>query len=117
MKLGWADYATVQAYCGNQSGNKLTSNSSGNALPQSSQLAEPLWTDSGPKSGISVHELTSTLNNNNKKAQAGNEWLNSLPKFLQARKKPPQSSMTTHNMPLNSICTNHFHSLTHGSDT
>ena len=32
-----------------------------NTRPQSSQIAEPLWTDLGPKSGISVHELISTL--------------------------------------------------------
>ena len=35
-------------------GNELTDSSSGNARPQSSQLAEPLWTDPGLKSGISV---------------------------------------------------------------
>ena len=31
-----------------------------NLLPQSSQLAEPTWTDPGIKSGISVRELIST---------------------------------------------------------
>ena len=41
-------------------GNKLTSNSSGNTQPQSSQLTEPLWTDPGLKSGIGVHKLIST---------------------------------------------------------
>ena len=50
-----ADYAAVQAECGNQSGNELTRNSSGNTLLQSSQLSEPLWTDPGLKSGISVY--------------------------------------------------------------
>ena len=30
-------------------------------LGQSSQLAEPLWTELGLKSGISVRDLTSTL--------------------------------------------------------
>ena len=39
----WADYAFV-----------------GNTWPQSSQLAERLWTDPGLKSGISVHKLIST---------------------------------------------------------
>ena len=34
---------------------------SGNTRPQSSQLAEPLWTDPGIKSGISVREIISTL--------------------------------------------------------
>ena len=51
-----ADYAVVQAECGNLSGNELTRNSSGNTRSQSSQLAEPLWTDPGRKSGISVRE-------------------------------------------------------------
>ena len=37
---------------------ELTRNLSGNARPQSSQLAEPLWTDPVLKSGISVRELS-----------------------------------------------------------
>ena len=41
-KSEWADYAAVQAQCGNLSGNELTRNSSGNTRSQSSQLAEPL---------------------------------------------------------------------------
>ena len=48
-KSEWADYAAVQAQCGNQSGNQLTRNSSGNTRSQSSQLAEPLWTDPGQR--------------------------------------------------------------------
>ena len=60
-KSEWADYAAVQAECGNLSGNELTRNSSGNARSQSSQLAKPLWTDPGLKSGISLPELISTL--------------------------------------------------------
>ena len=60
-KSEWADYAAVQAECGNLSGNELTRNSSGNTRLQSSQLAEPLWTDPGLKSGISLHELISTF--------------------------------------------------------
>ena len=38
----------------------------GNTQPQSCQLAEPLWTDPGLKSGISVRELMS--NKKNKKS-------------------------------------------------
>ena len=38
-----------------------TLDSSGNTQLQSSQLAEPLWTDPGRKSGISLSELISTL--------------------------------------------------------
>ena len=71
------------------SGNELTRNSSGNIRPQSSQLAGPLWTDPGLKSGITVRKLISTLKKK-KKAQAGNGWSNILPKSSQARKKPPQ---------------------------
>ena len=83
-----ADYAAVQAECGNLSGNELTRNSSGNTRSQSSQLAEPLWTDPGLKSGISLHELISTLKKKKKKASAGNELSNMLPKSSHARKKP-----------------------------
>ena len=39
----------VQAQCGNLSENELTRNPSGNTPPQSSQLAEPLWSDPGLK--------------------------------------------------------------------
>ena len=55
-----ADYATVQAQCGNLSGNELICNLSGNIWPQSPQPAEPLWTDPGIKSEFSVRELIST---------------------------------------------------------
>ena len=65
-KSEWYDYAAVQALCGNLSGNQLTRNLSGNIQPQSSQLTEPLWTDSGLKSGISVRQLISTLKKQNK---------------------------------------------------
>ena len=56
-----ADYAAVQAECGNLSGNEPTCSSSGNTRSQSSQLAEPPWTDPGLNSGISLYELISTL--------------------------------------------------------
>ena len=59
-ELEWADYATVQAQCGNLSGNKLTRNLTGNIQPHLSQLTESLWTDPGIKSGISVRQLIST---------------------------------------------------------
>ena len=38
-------------------GNKLAHNLSGNTWPQLSQLAEPLWTHPGLKSGIDVHKF------------------------------------------------------------
>ena len=41
-------------------------------LGQSSRLAEPLWTDPGIKSGISVHELISTLKKRKKCRQGMN---------------------------------------------
>ena len=57
--------------------NMLTRNWSGNARSQSSEFAEPLWTDSGLKSGISVRELISTSKKKKKmkkkKALAGNK--------------------------------------------
>ena len=43
---------------------------SGNTRSQSSQLAEPLWTDPGLKSGISARELILTIK---KKKRAGEE--------------------------------------------
>ena len=57
----------------------------GNIRLQSSQLLELLRTDPGIKCGISVHELISTLKK--KKAQAGIECANLLPKSSQARIK------------------------------
>ena len=94
-KSEWADYA-VQVECGYLSGNELTRNSPGNNIrSQSSQLTEPLWTDPGLRSGISVRELISTLKKKLKKAQAGNELSNILPKILAREEKasttpPPQ---------------------------
>ena len=70
-KSEWADYATVQAQCGNISGKMLTHNLSGNTQLWSSQLAEPLWTYSGLKGEISVHELISIKRK--KKKAGGNE--------------------------------------------
>ena len=52
-KSEWADYAAVYALCGHPAGKELTRNSSRNTRPQSSQLAEHLWTNPGLKSGIS----------------------------------------------------------------
>ena len=63
--------AAVQAYCGNLSGNELTHNLPGNTRPQSSQLAESLWTDPSLNSGISVRELISTKKK--KKKSTGGE--------------------------------------------
>ena len=61
-----------------------------NIRQQSSQLSEPLWTDPGAKSGISVCKLISTFKKKQpKKVQAGNELSNILPKSSQVRKKPP----------------------------
>ena len=59
--------AAVRAECGNLSGNELTRNLSANIRPRSSQLAEPLWTDPGIKSGISACEVISTLKKKKKR--------------------------------------------------
>ena len=45
---------------GTLSENEIARNLSGNTGPQSSQLAEPMWTDPGLKSGIHVRELIFT---------------------------------------------------------
>ena len=59
---------------------ELTRNSSGKTQSQSSQLAEPLWTDPGLKSGISVRELISVeKEKKTEKAQEGNKLSNSPP--------------------------------------
>ena len=85
MKSEQADYATIQAQWGNLSGNELTRKSSGNTRPQSSKLTEPLWTNPGIKSGNSARKLIST--EKKKKAQAGNDWSNILPKIITSKKK------------------------------
>ena len=66
-KPGWA----IQTECGNLSANELTRNSSGNTRSQSSQLAEPLWTDPGLKSGSSLRKLISTFKKKKKSAGGG----------------------------------------------
>ena len=87
MKWEWAGYAAVLAYCGNLSRNKLTCNLSWNIWPRSSQLAEPLWSDPGIKSGISA-SANLTLNFFLKR-QMGNAWSNILLTPWQVRKKQP----------------------------
>ena len=54
--------------------------------PQSSQLAEPLWTDPGLKSGISVHDLISTLKKKNRRREMN--CCTFFQKSSHARKKP-----------------------------
>ena len=85
MKLKLTDYAPVQAYCGNISGNELMHNLSGNTQPQSSQLADPPWTDPGLK-------IISTLKKKKKKKKKHRHGMNCQtfsPKSLHVRKKPP----------------------------
>ena len=53
--------------CENLFGNELKRNLSEDIRPKSSQLALPLWTDPGLKSGISVRELISTSKKKEKK--------------------------------------------------
>ena len=59
-----------------------------NIQPQSSQLAEPLWTDPGIKSGICVCEVISTLKKNKKKQAQVRKEMVILPESSQERKKP-----------------------------
>ena len=46
---------------GTYQGNECTCMWSGNTCSQLFQITEPLWTDPGLKSGISMHELITTL--------------------------------------------------------
>ena len=57
-----------------------------NTRPQSSQLAEPLWTDPDLKSGISVRELISTLKKKKKNA-GGDLIVENSPKILTREEK------------------------------
>ena len=88
-KSEWAEYAAVQAQCGNSHATRQ------GALGQSSQLAEPLWTDPGLKSGISVRKLISTKKQTNKQTQAGNELSNILPKILAREEKATTTTTAT----------------------
>ena len=67
--------------------------SRGNIRPQSSQPAEPLWTDPGIEWNKSAQAINSTSKKKKKgrkkKAQTGNKWLNILPKSSKATKKTP----------------------------
>ena len=71
-KSEWAEYAAVQAECGNLSGNELTRNLSGNIRPQSSQLAAPLWTNPSINSGIIMGEPISTSKTKQKRRRGMN---------------------------------------------
>ena len=68
--------------------NELTRNSSGNTRPQSSQLAEPPWTDPGEKKFDKCVRDDFHFQNN---GQLGNESPNLPPRIPAPRKKlPPQ---------------------------
>ena len=69
---------------------QLTQNLSGDIQPQSSQLAEALWTDPDIKSGISVCELISTLKKKKKSQRQG--MVKHSPKILVSEEK----ATTTH---------------------
>ena len=72
-------------------------NSSGNTRSQSSQLAEPLWTDPRLKSGIRVNKLISALKKEEEKeAQVDNE----LSKIL---KKNPRKRGKSHHHPVKAV--------------
>ena len=58
---------------GTYQGNELTRNLYWNSRPQSSQLAEPLWTYSCLRGGVGVHELISIQTKQNKQKSAGGE--------------------------------------------
>ena len=86
-KSEWADYAAVQAECGNLSGNELIRNSSGNTWSQSSQLVEPLWTDPGLKSKISLRELIFTLKKKREKKRRRGMNRRTFSQNLRTRRK------------------------------
>ena len=71
-------------------GNELTCNLLGNTHPQLSQLAEPLWTDPGIKSGISMCKIISTS-----KQQQKRRWGMSGQTFSQNPHKGGRSHQRT----------------------
>ena len=73
--------------------NELIRNSSGNTRQQSSQPAEPPWTDPGLKSGNGVYKHISTKKKRKKKAHAGTESCHPPRNSWRAREKPPNECM------------------------
>ena len=86
MKSEWVDYAAVQAWFGNLSGNELKRNLSWNIRPQSSQLAEPLWTDPGTKSFIEWNQCS---RGNLQHRQGLNGWIFSNNPWKQGKSHIP----------------------------
>ena len=78
----------------NLAGHELARNSSRNTRPQPSQLAAPLWTDPGLKSGISVRELISTKKKKHKKKTEGGESM-THPSPKDPRKREHATTTTT----------------------
>ena len=79
---------------GTYHGNELTRNSSGNTRPQSSPLAELLWTDPGVKVELVCAGLfpfyPPQKKEKKKKKSAGGKWIaEPSPQILTARKKLP----------------------------
>ena len=66
----------------------------GNSRPQSSQLAEPLWTDPGLKSEISVRELISIQKK--KRSAGGDRMLQPSPKSSGARRQATITACLRH---------------------
>ena len=78
-------YIVLRHSVGTYQENELTRNSPGNTRPQSSQLAEPLWTDLGVKRGISARKLISSKK---KKKSAGRErMVEHCPKIFGSEEK------------------------------
>ena len=68
---------------------------SGNIRPQSSQLDEPLWTDPGLKSGLSVRELISTSKKKKKRRKEKKEREKKKKERKKERKKRSEENATT----------------------
>ena len=75
---------------GTYKGNELKRNLSGNTQPQSSEFAEPLWTDPGLNSGINVRELISTSKKKKKerkRSAVGELMVQPSPKIMTSEEK------------------------------
>ena len=75
--------------------SRVHTKKSGNILPQSSQLAEPLCTAHAIKSGISVHELISTSQKKKKKSSSGESMVEHSHKILASEENATTTTTTT----------------------
>ena len=99
VRAGWLYWpGTVWKFLHRE--NELTRNSSGNARQQSSQLAEPLWTDPWPKewnwcARADLHFKRKRKKKKRKKSEGGERFVEPSPVILASGEKPITTTTTT----------------------